>query len=332
MKLDKTQVLALLQESSDYVSGQELCDRFQVSRTAVWKVINQLKESGYQIEAVQNRGYRLLSSPDIITEQQITSCLQTKWVARSIFYYDQIDSTNLEAKRKAESGAPTGTLIVADEQTAGRGRRGRSWASPSGTSLYFTLLLKPEYRPDKASMLTLVIAHSVAKAVERVTGVRGLIKWPNDLVCEGKKICGILTEMTMEMDYIQHVVVGVGINVNQDSEMLFPEEIRETATSLRLQKGQEIKRSELIASIMNQFEKDYELFLQTEDLTGILDSYNGLLVNKEQKVKVLDPKGAYEGIARGILPNGDLIVDKEDGTRELVYAGEVSVRGIYGYV
>lgn len=332
MKLDRAEVLALLRSSEDYVSGQELCERFQVSRTAVWKVINQLKESGYEIEAVQNRGYRLVSAPAKMSESEIRSRMETKWIAKEIYYYDSIDSTNVEAKRLAESGASDGALVTADAQTAGRGRRGRKWESPSGSNIYFTLLLKPAYAPDKASMLTLVIAHSVAAAIEKVCGLKVGIKWPNDLVSDGKKLCGILTEMTMEMDYIVHVVVGVGINVNQDDESQFPEEIRQTATSLKMQCGRSFDRAELIAACMKAFETDYEKFLQTQDLSLLLDSYNQLLINRERKVKVLDPKGAYEGIAKGILANGDLIVERENGEKELVYAGEVSVRGVYGYV
>lgn len=331
MKIDKNEVLSLLRKSDGYISGQELCDKFQVSRTAVWKVINQLKEEGYELEAVQNRGYRLLQSPNVLSQKELTSRMNTKWLAQSLYYYDTIGSTNIEAKRLAEEGAPHGTLVVADAQTAGRGRRGRSWVSPAGSSVYFTVLLKPQFQPEKASMLTLVIAHSVALAVERYTGMDVGIKWPNDLVIDGQKICGILTEMNVETDYIQHVVIGVGININQQTKEEFAEEIRENAISIRMAYGKEINRAELTAYIMEQFEKDYEIFVKTENLSGLLESYSTHLVNLDKQVKVLDPHGEYTGIARGIEENGELIVEKEDHTIEHVYAGEVSVRGIYGY-
>ncbi|MFR6333789.1 MAG: biotin--[acetyl-CoA-carboxylase] ligase, partial [Eisenbergiella sp.] len=189
----------------EYISGQELCSRFGVSRTAVWKVINQLKEEGYEIEAVQNKGYRLKASPDVIGEIELGSRLQTRgeghWAGNSLIFYPSTGSTNIDAKRAAEDGAPEGTLVVTDCQNTGRGRRGRDWSSPQGCNLYFTLLLRPDCSPDQACMLTLVMALAVAEAVNEL-GLEAGIKWPNDIVLSGKKICGILTEMSAEPDYI----------------------------------------------------------------------------------------------------------------------------------
>lgn len=246
-----------------------------------------------------------------------------------LLYFDVIGSTNVEAKKQAENGAPEGLLVVADKQEAGRGRRGRSWTSPAGANIFMTLLLRPRFVPEKASMVTLVMAVSVAQGITDISGLPAKIKWPNDIVINRKKSVGILTELTMETDYIQHLVCGVGINVNQTS---FPEEIRETATSLYLEGGRKINRAGLITCIMEHFEKNYEAFCRTEDMSGLLEIYNNLLVNKEAKVRVLDPKGEYDGLSHGINELGELIVEKEDGSVENVYAGEVSVRGIYGYV
>lgn len=325
----KAKILALLRASGDYVSGQELCEKFGVSRTAVWKVMNQLKEEGYEIEAVQNKGYRLLRTPDVLSESELKSRIITKWAGKNVHFLKETTTTNADAKRLMEEGKPHGTLVVADKQTAGRGRRGRSWESPSGTSVYMTIALKPDFTPEKASMLTLVMALSVAEAVTDITGLNAGIKWPNDIVVNRKKICGILTEMSMEADYIRSVVIGVGINTNQES---FPEEIKATATSLFLEKGEKMVRAELIAAVMRHFEYYYELFTQKEELSLLKEEYEKRLVNRNEKVRVLDPKGEFEGIAEGIAKTGELLVRLEDGSLTKVYAGEVSVRGYYGYV
>lgn len=332
MRLNKMEVLTLLRESESFVSGQDLCDRYQVSRQAVWKLMKQLKEEGYLVEAVSNRGYRLVESPDVLSKAELMSRMATKQMGQELYYFESTGSTNADAKRLAEEGAPQGTLVVADAQTQGRGRRGRSWESPAGESCYFTLLLKPDFAPDKASMLTLVMAHSVAMAISELAGMEAGIKWPNDIVMQGKKVCGILTEMTLESDYIQHVVIGVGININQENEKSFPEEVRAHAGSVRMICGKQINRAELVGLIMKQFEKDYAAFLETEDLSGLKQSYDTFLVNLDKEVKVLDPKGEFTGTARGINEKGELLVELEDGSLEKIYSGEVSVRGLYGYV
>ena len=332
MGLNRTEILSLLRDAEKFVSGQELCDRYQVSRQAVWKAINQLKEEGYQVESVPNKGYRLLESPDVLSLVELESRMTTEVMGRPLYYYDVTGSTNVDVKRLADEGATEGTLVVADRQTQGRGRRGRSWESPSGHSAYFTLLLRPAFAPEKASMLTLLMAHSVALAIERIAGHETMIKWPNDIVMNGKKVCGILTEMTMEAEYMSHVVIGVGINVNQPSTETFPEEVREHAASVFMISGRKVQRAQLVGLIMEQFEADYNAFCNCLDLTCILDSYQAHLVNMGKQVRVLDPKGEYQGTAEGINEVGELLVRMEDGTVRKVYAGEVSVRGLYGYV
>lgn len=335
MKTDKADILALLRNSEGYVSGQQLCDKFDVTRTAVWKVINQLKEEGYLIESVPRKGYRLVESPaDILSISEISSRLTTKWAGRKLFYYDVTGSTNNDAKRLAEEGNPHGTVVVADIQNAGKGRRGRSWQTLSGTALSFTLLLRPEFAADKASMITLVMALSVAEAVEEAAGVTATIKWPNDIVVNKKKICGMLTEMTMtpEMDEIQYIVVGAGINVNNGSPEEFQEEIRSTATSLKIETGRQINRAELLGSVLVRFEVNYATFLETLDLSQLRDAYQRHLQGVGDEVRVLDPAGEYTGVSQGIDDRGELIVIKDNGEKVQVYAGEVSVRGLYGYV
>ncbi|MCQ2525726.1 MAG: biotin--[acetyl-CoA-carboxylase] ligase [Lachnospiraceae bacterium] len=327
----KNQILKLLRDSTEYVSGQELCERFNVSRTAVWKAVEQLKKDGYTIEAVRNRGYRLITGGcEVYNKAEIDASIGTEYIGRNSFFYNIIGSTNSEAKRLADEGAPDGTLVVADRQTAGKGRRGRSWVSPEGTNIYFSLLLKPDFHPSQAPMLTLVMALAVAEAVKGLDEkAEAKIKWPNDIVINGKKVCGILTEMSVERDYIQHVVIGTGINVKRQT---FDAEFADHASSVETELDAEVSRSRLIGLIMEAFEKYYEEFKKAGNLSTIKSEYEKYLVNRGREVCVLDPKGEYKGIAMGINDSGELLVKTDDGKTTEVYAGEVSVRGIYGYV
>lgn len=325
----KSKILAALGQADDYVSGQELCGMLHVSRTAVWKVINQLKEDGYEIESVPRRGYRIHSRPDRISAEEVKSRLDTNWIGGDIRFYETIDSTNNEARRLAEQGASCGTLVLAEKQQSGKGRRGRSWMTQSGSAIAMSLVLRPKLPPTCASMVTLVMGLAVAKACQEYCGVDAKIKWPNDIVVEGKKICGILTEMSSEIDYINYVVIGTGINTKVEQ---FPPELVQTAASLHQIMGRQADRAGLIAACMQKFEQYYEKFEIQQDLSLLMEEYNMLLAGKNGEVRVLEPGNEYRGISEGINSLGELQVRKEDGTVESVYAGEVSVRGIYGYV
>ena len=324
----KAEILTILKDTDGYVSGQELCERFGVSRTAVWKAMNQLKKEGYEIESVQNKGYHLVKTPDILSKNELVSIRKTKWVGTEICYFDVTDSTNTQDKSLGEGDAPNGTLVVAGKQESGRGRRGRSFESPAGTGIFMTLLLRPEIEPQNASMLTLVSALAVAKGIEHMVDLPVQIKWPNDIVINGKKVCGILTEMSAQMDYVNYIVIGIGINVGNEE---FPEEIKDVATSIYLESGKHVNRAMLIEKIWEEFEDYYELYEKTQDLSSLVKEYDSYLVNRGQKVRVLDSKEPYEGKAMGITDRGELIVDTWEA-RRLVSAGEVSVRGVYGYV
>lgn len=324
----KEKILELLKQADGYVSGQMICEQLNVSRTAVWKNINALKREGYQIDSVNNKGYRLISEPDLLNEMRIREYLQTKWLAKKIIYLPVTDSTNTQAKKMGEEGAEHGTLVVTQCQTAGRGRRGRSWESPEG-NVYFTFLLRPEVEISRASMITLVAALAVAKAVDDVTGLDSKIKWPNDVVANGKKLCGILTESSSDLEYINYAVVGIGINVNQTA---FPEEIAETASSLLLETGHTVDRGQLLGVFLNRFEQYYETFIQTEDMSGLRDVYNEKLVNCGREVKIIENDRERVLKALGIDNDGGLVVENSEGERESIISGEVSVRGIYGYV
>lgn len=254
--------------------------------------------------------------------------LHTDWAGRQIVFFDSVDSTNDEAKRLANEGAAHGTLVVAEHQRAGRGRMGRSFSSPGHNGIWMSMIIKDEIEPVKASMLTLVMGLAAAKAVERVTDLKPQIKWPNDLILNGKKLVGILTEMTMKADGTNPIILGIGINVHNDS---FPEEICSVATSIFLESGKHISRARLIDEVLTQFEAYYQIYMQTQDLSELVDEYNDCLINRGRQVQVLDPKGSYWGVAHGINAEGELLVETEHEVR-LVSSGEVSVRGVLGYV
>lgn len=324
----KAEILAALRESDGYVSGQDLCEKFGVSRTAIWKAVNQLKQAGYEIEAVQNRGYHIVSTPDILSVNELKSIRKTEWIGNTIYYEPVMGSTNTKAMQLAEEGAPHGTLVVTDKQESGRGRRGRKWETPENSAIAMTFLLRPDINPNNASMLTLVTAMAVARGIEDETGLKVGIKWPNDIIINGKKVSGILTEMSAQTDYVNHIVIGIGINVHEE---IFPEELQDIATSLYIELGIKINRAALIERICEYFEAYYEVFLQTEDLSAISKQYDAYMVNRNKTVRVLDPKDSFEGTARGITIRGELLVDTWE-SRRLVSSGEVTVRGMNGYV
>ena len=272
----------------------------------------------------------------------------TKWLGKESYHYELIDSTNRKAKELVAEGCTHGTLVTADAQNAGVGRRGRSWSSEPGSGIYMTMVLKPmDLAVDKASMLTLVAAVAVAKAIAKFTEGKNLlpqIKWPNDIVLRGKKVCGILTELVLQGQQMDGIIVGIGINVHNTC---FPEELAQTATSIEWELKQtsdvtkcsddemrtekKVTREELLELVLREFEAQYELFMQTQDLSQIAEAYQQMSANIGREVTVLDPQGAYDGIARGITNTGELIVETGAQTK-WVSAGEVSVRGIYGYV
>ena len=248
---------------------------------------------------------------------------------KKIIYYKQLDSTNIEVSRLAAQGAGHGTVVVAEEQTAGKGRSGRSWESSAGENIYMSILLRLDCKPEKAPMLTLVMAYSVAQVIQTQGFSEVQIKWPNDLVLSGKKICGILTEMQLNGSAIDSVVVGVGINVNTRK---FPSDLEDKATSLYLESGREFEREFIVEHIAEEFEHAYQQFMEVQDLSFLQEPYNAMLVNAGKEVRVLEPGNEYMAYAQGINSGGELIVRTPNGEEKAIYAGEVSVRGIYGYV
>lgn len=337
-KMMKAKILNILRNAKDYVSGQSLCDMLGVSRTAVWKNINQLKEEGYVIDAVSNKGYKISEYPDRISDTEIKSLLMSdndelEGIIKDVVYFEETDSTNNQAKKSAGSEskpAKHGTLFITECQTGGRGRRGRTWISPAGSGIWMSLVLRPDIEPSSASMLTIVAAMAMTKAIsENASKAECKIKWPNDIVLNRKKICGILTEMSAELEQIHYVVIGIGVNVNTTD---FDDSIKEMASSIYLQTGRKIKRSEIVAAFSKSFEEYYNIFIEKGNLSGLKDAYNKMLINAGREVKITSAKDEFTGTATGIDDVGNLIVNKEDGSKVKVCAGEVSVRGLYGYV
>lgn len=331
----KSEILRIMRESGKgYVSGSALCEKFGVSRQAIWKCITALKEQGYEFESIPKKGYRLIASPENLCEAEISSRITANGICRKVEFHDSINSTNMRAKQLAESGTEGGTLIVAEEQTDGKGRRGRGWESERGVGIWMSLLLRPEISTDQVSGLTLVTALAVAKAIKEVTEADVKIKWPNDIVINGHKICGILTEMSSEESYIHYVVVGIGINANTTK---FPEEIKEIASSIYRETGKKVQRAVLIAKIMDYFGEYFQTFQKQKNLAFMTEKYNNLLVNRDKEVKIYygmienTPDDEIEqGIAKGIDETGALLVEIQ-GKEKRIISGEVSVRGLYHY-
>lgn len=332
--MSRKTVLALLRaQGEEFLSGEEISGRLGLSRTAVWKAVDALRREGYEIEARAGLGYRLTGTPDALTELEIRSFLEeTAVVGRELQCFDEIDSTNNYAKRIALSGAPDGTVIVADCQTAGRGRMDRSFQSPKGKGIYLTALLRPELPPERLLPVTALAGVAVCAAVERVCGVRPGLKWPNDPVLGSRKLCGILTELSVEAETgrVQYLVLGIGVNVLQTAEDFTPE-VAEMATSLAMALGRPVSRPALAAALIEELDRLYTT-LRAGDLSEYLAAYRRDCVNLGKAVQLISPAGRETVTAVGIDGDFGLVVRGADGEERAVRSGEVSVRGLYGYV
>ena len=320
--MSRQAVLSLLRQQEGFVSGEELSRRLGLSRTAIWKAVDALRREGYTVEARTGLGYRLLEAPDAVTEPEIRHFLgETDRVGRTLVCLEEVDSTNLYAKQLAAGGAADGTVVVADRQTAGRGRLGRSFQSPGGRGIYLTALLRPNLPPERLSPVTAMAGVAVCRAVERLCKVSPGLKWPNDPVLEGKKLCGILTELSLEG--------GIGINVSQRPEDFNPE-VREIATSLAQALGRPMSRPALAAEVIREVDQLYAA-LAAGELEPYLAEYRRRCVNLGRTVRLLGPGGGETAEALDIDADFGLVVRTADGTVRSVRSGEVSVRGLYGY-
>jgi BirA family biotin operon repressor/biotin-[acetyl-CoA-carboxylase] ligase len=321
----RKRILELLRASGKRpLSGEEISRELEVSRTAIWKHIQTLKNDGYEIESVPKKGYILKETPNRLFPQEILSHLQTKWLGRNICYRDSIDSTNTLAKALANEGCPNGLLCVAEEQGAGKGRLARGWISPYAKGIWFSVVLKPPFLPQEASKCTLLAAVAVVKAINAIKGVHAAIKWPNDILLLGRKMVGILTEMNAEFGHINYVVIGTGINTNATAED-YPDEVKPLAVSVADVAEEPFTRVELLCDILLNMEQLYEQAVE-DGFAPIFDEWRRLSCTLGQDVKVIAPDTTYYGKALDIDEDGLLIVRKTDGSLEKVVAGDVSIR------
>ncbi|KGK87702.1 biotin--[acetyl-CoA-carboxylase] ligase [Clostridium sp. HMP27] len=327
----KEEIIRLLKKNqNEFISGEDISSALGISRAAVWKYMKAIKEDGYNIESVSRKGYKLISSPDLLTFEEISPYLNTSYIGKQIVYFNSIDSTNNEAKKLASSGCSEGIVIISEEQTMGRGRLGRNWVSPKFKGIWMSIVLRPDIDPMNVAKITQVGAAAVLKAIKE-QGINAYIKWPNDIVLNNKKVCGILTEMSGEINNVNYVVMGIGINVNIDKED-FPEEIEEIATSLKIEECKSIERKALVASILNNLEELYKEFIKNEDIKTSIDicRENSILIGKS--VRIINRNDEIQAQVLDLSDDGKLIVKYQDGSIHEVISGEVSVRGLYGYV
>lgn len=306
-----------------YISGEEISRRLSISRTAVWKQINKLREEGYEFEAVSRKGYRLVFAPDKLEEGDVLEGLQTKSFGRHLNLMEVTSSTQEAARLLAEEGAPEGTLVIAEEQTGGRGRQGKRWYSPARKGIWMSLLLRPQRPLSFAPQLTLLTAVAVCRAIRKVTGVDAGIKWPNDLLVQGKKICGILIESVGEDERIKYCIAGIGIDVNVELEEL-PSELHKVATSLKIESGQTQSRATLISAVMNELEQLYNLY-EEEGFAPIGHLWEALSVTLGKRVTVKTPRGETEGTAEALDESGALVLLDDTGNHITIFSGDVQL-------
>jgi len=319
----KDQLLVYLKEKRrTWISGELLSDELSVSRSAVWKHIRKLREEGYVIESSPKKGYLLRRDSDLLLPNEIRQGLNTKvFGKKDIEYSKEIDSTNTKAKDLAQRGAPEGTVVIAEKQTNGRGRRGRIWLSPEGDGIYATLILRPAMSPGGAPKITLMTAVAVAEALLSLVQIDIRIKWPNDILVNGRKLAGILTEITADMDAVNYIVVGLGLNVNTRSES-FSEEIGKIATSIYIETGEQLSRARLIRAYLEQFEKYYKMFTQNE-FAAIMGRWKQLSGFIGQKVMVDVMGQNYIGEVSDIDDDGVLILKDDQGRSRRIFSGDV---------
>jgi BirA family biotin operon repressor/biotin-[acetyl-CoA-carboxylase] ligase len=333
----KREILQKLKENpQEYISGEYLSTVLGVSRTSIWKAINELKEEGYVIESSSKKGYMLNQDYDVLNAFEISECIRTKVFGRKVVYFDKIDSTNNYAKKIALEGCEEGTLVVAGCQTNGRGRLGREWDSLDKKGVWMSLVLRPKISFEDIQMITLAASIAVVKALEEFLQIKAGIKWPNDIIINGKKVCGILVEMNMEIDRINFLVLGIGLNVNQQMDD-FPEELKSKAISLRMNMEEtlgsqiNLKRSELISDILLKFEEIYDK-VNIGAFEEVISEWKKYSVTLGKEVCMTYKDEQYIGIAEDITKDGRLVVRCKDGTYKEVFSGEVSVRGLLGYI
>ena len=314
-------ILELFRSGDGVVSGAALSRLLGVSRTAVWKHVKGLRANGYQIEAVPAKGYRLLSSPKILTELDISAGLATSRIGSSLICLKETESTNAVAFRMAEEGAPEGTVVIADAQTAGKGRLGRVWLSPAGVNLYCSVVLRPSISPMAACQLTFLSVVAVARAIESCTALKPQIKWPNDILIDGKKVAGLLNEMNAETEKVNFVVLGIGVNLNVRLSDL-GETLRHPASSLLEEGGVEVDRAAFARTLLTELDQLYDRFLR-EGEAPVRAEWLERSAIRGRSVRVSQGSREFTGVVQGVDSFGALLVRLTDGTLETVLSGDV---------
>lgn len=322
-ELRKRLLDAFTNSGDDFLSGQYLADLIGCTRTAVWKHIEELRKEGFELEAVRRKGYRIVKVPEKITENEVRLGLMTKRLGQHIHYEESVDSTQKIALQLSLDGAPEGTVVIAEEQTNGRGRMARTWFSPKYTGIWMSVILRPQLLPHKAPQLTLVTAVAVVQAIEELVSIKPQIKWPNDILIDGKKMTGILTELQAESDRINSVIIGIGINANQELEV-YPEELQSIATSLRIETGKTINRAELIKLVLAKIEHLYDVYLQ-EGFYPIKLLWESYAVSIGKMITARMLQGNLYGKALGITDDGALMMEDELGKVHLVYSADIEI-------
>lgn len=314
---------AFTKAGESYLSGQYIAELIGCSRTAVWKHIEELRKEGFQLAAVRRKGYRIISTPETILADEIRLGLQTEFIGKNIHYEDSVDSTQKIALRLANDNAAEGTVVIAEEQVSGRGRMNRKWNSPKYTGIWMSLILRPNIPLMQAPQLTLLAAVAVSKAIEELTGLSPEIKWPNDILLHHKKVTGILTELQAESDRINSIIIGMGINVNQQLDD-FPDELKSIASSLLIEKGEKVSRAALIKGIFKHFENLYLLYLEKGfmPIKLLWESY-AISIGKHIIARTI--QNTIEGKALGITDDGVLQIEDEHGRIHNVYSADIEV-------
>lgn len=322
MREPSDQVLRLLRQHADaFLSGAELSACLGVSRTAVWKQIGVLRDAGYQIEAVPSRGYRLRQVPDRLLPAEVADGLHVRLIGRSLVYHAETDSTNSRAWQLGEEGAPAGTVVIADQQTAGKGRLGRRWCSPPGVNLYLSVLLRPDLEPRQAPQLTFMTSLAVARAVELCSGLRPTVKWPNDVLIGGRKLAGLLNEMSAETEQIHFLVLGIGVNLNMQAAQ-FPDDLRYPATSLAQELGAPVSRTDFCRTLLAELDRLY-LEYERGGFDVLREGWLGYFDLRGRRVLVEGPQRTLLGEVTGIDHDGALLLLLDNGMLERVLAGDV---------
>lgn len=319
----KQLIKALSDADGEFLSGQTLAEKIGCSRTAIWKHIEELRKDGFILEAVRNKGYKIINTPEDLTESDILFGLETEHFGRNIHFYESVESTQKVAHQLAHEGAPEGTIVVSEEQRTGRGRLGRSWSSLPKKGVWMSMIVRPVLPPQKAPQFTLITAVAAANAIGEVTGLHPEIKWPNDILINGKKVVGILTELQAEADKISSLVIGIGINANHDIEDLH-ESIRGKATSLYIEKRKKISRAQLIQTFLKDFEKYYGIYLD-KGFAPIKLLWETYAISIGKVITTRTVTGEIVGRALGITDEGVLKVEDEHGTIHEVYSADIEL-------